>query len=136
MPQFWIFPKVRKEGHPGRLVVSSINCHSTKISKYIDHQLQPHVKELKSYVEDSKNFIWKINSMKKSYWQQHLCNHGYVFLIHKYSKPGRNWSCVNKPEIKIYQKENYLDISPLGFDIYFLSIWIFFHSRRKGRLSL
>ena len=64
-PQFKMLPKVHKEGNPGRPVVSSIDCHTTKISKYIDNQLQPHVKELKSYVKDSTDFIRKINSMEK-----------------------------------------------------------------------
>ena len=63
-PQFKMLPKVHKEGNPGRPVVSSIDCHTTKISKYIDNQLQPHVKELKSYVKDS-DFIRKINGMEK-----------------------------------------------------------------------
>ena len=60
-----MFPKVHKEGNPGRPVVSTTDCHSTKISKYIDNQLQPHVKELKSYIKDSTNFIRKINNMEK-----------------------------------------------------------------------
>ena len=64
-PQFKMLPKVYKEGNPGRPVVSSIDCHTTKISKYIDNQLQPHVKELKSYVKDSTDFMRKINSMEK-----------------------------------------------------------------------
>ena len=64
-PQFKMLPKVYKEGNPGRPVVSSIDCHTTKISKYIDNQLQPHVKELKSFVKDSTDFIRKINSMEK-----------------------------------------------------------------------
>ena len=64
-PQFKMLPKVHKEGNPGRSVVSSIDCHTAKISKYIDNQLQPHVKELKSYVKDSTAFIRKINSMEK-----------------------------------------------------------------------
>ena len=41
-PQFKMLPKVHKEGNPGRLVVSSIDYHTTKISKYSDNQLQPH----------------------------------------------------------------------------------------------
>ena len=46
-------------------MVSSIDCHTAKISKYIDNQLQPHLKELKSYVKDSTDFIQKINCMEK-----------------------------------------------------------------------
>ena len=64
--QFKMLPKVHKEGNPGRPMVSSIDCHTTKISKYIDNKLQPYVKELKSYVKDSIDFIWKINSMEKN----------------------------------------------------------------------
>ena len=65
IPQFKMLPKVHKKANSGRPMVSSINCHATKISKYIDNQLQPHVKELKSYVKDSTDFIRKINSMEK-----------------------------------------------------------------------
>ena len=36
-PQHYISPpKIHKEGNPGRTVVSSINCHTTNISKYVD----------------------------------------------------------------------------------------------------
>ena len=63
--QFKMLPKVHKEANSGRPMVSSINYHATKISKYIDNQLQPHVKELMSYVKDSTDFIRKINSMEK-----------------------------------------------------------------------
>ena len=64
-PHFEMLPKLYKEGNPGRPVVSSIDYHATKISKYIDNQLQPHVKELKSCVKDSTDFIRKISSMEK-----------------------------------------------------------------------
>ena len=63
-PQFKMLSKVHKEKKPGRPVVSSIDCHTTKISKYINYQLQPHVKELKLHVKDSTDFIWKTNSMQ------------------------------------------------------------------------
>ena len=33
LPQFKVLAIVHKEGNPGRLVVSSIDCHTTKISK-------------------------------------------------------------------------------------------------------
>ena len=60
-----MLPKVNKEGNPGRPVVSSTDCHTAKISKYIDNQLQPHVKRLKSYIKDFTDFKQKINSMEK-----------------------------------------------------------------------
>ena len=59
-----MLPKVNKEGNPGRPVVSSTDCHTAKISKYIDNQLQPH-ERLKSYIKDCTDFKQKINSMDK-----------------------------------------------------------------------
>ena len=50
-PQFHIFSKVHKPNIPGRPVLSSVKCHTTKISKFVDHFLQPHVKPLPSYIK-------------------------------------------------------------------------------------
>ena len=63
--QFRMFPKIHKKGNPGKTVVSSVNCHITKMSKSIDHVLQPHVKELRSYIKDSIDFIQKINDLER-----------------------------------------------------------------------
>ena len=65
-PQFKMLPKVNKEGNPGRLVVSSTDCYTTKISKYVDNQLQPLVNKFKAYVKDFTDFKQKINTMEKS----------------------------------------------------------------------
>ena len=35
--QFYISPKIHKEGNPGRPVVSSINCYTANISIYVVH---------------------------------------------------------------------------------------------------
>ena len=35
-PTFYLHPKIHKEGNPGRLIVSSVNCHTANISKYVD----------------------------------------------------------------------------------------------------
>ena len=56
---FYMFPKLHKPENPGRPVISSVNYHTTSISQYVNHHLQPHVKELKSYVKDSTDFIKK-----------------------------------------------------------------------------
>ena len=45
-PQFYISPKIHKEGNPGRPVVSSINCHIANILKYVGYHLQPMVKQI------------------------------------------------------------------------------------------
>ena len=61
-PKFYISPKIHKENNPGRPVISSINCHTSKISKYVDYHLQPIMKEIPSYVKDTNDFINKINN--------------------------------------------------------------------------
>ena len=43
-------------------MISSINCHTTKISKYVDHYIQPLTKEIKSYIRDTTDFLNKINN--------------------------------------------------------------------------
>ena len=39
--RFYITPRVHKKDIPGRPVVSSIDCHTSKLSKFVDHYLQP-----------------------------------------------------------------------------------------------
>ena len=56
-PNFFMEPKIHKEGTPGRPVISSVNCHTAKISQYVDHHLQPHVQKLGSCVKDLTDFI-------------------------------------------------------------------------------
>ena len=60
-PKLYLLPKIHKEGNPGRPVVSSINCHTSKISEYVDHHLQPLVQETKSYVKDTNDFLLKLD---------------------------------------------------------------------------
>ena len=61
-PQFYLLPKIHKEGNPGRPVVSSIDCHTSKISEFVDHHLQPLVQQTESYVKDTNDFLNKIDS--------------------------------------------------------------------------
>ena len=48
---------------PGRPVISSINCHTSKISEFVDYQLQPLVQSLNSYVKDTTDFLNKIKGI-------------------------------------------------------------------------
>ena len=64
-PRFYLLLKIHKENNPGRPVVSSINSHTTKISEFVDYYLQPFVKSLRSYVQDTTDFINKIESVSK-----------------------------------------------------------------------
>ena len=44
--RFYQKSKIYKEGITGRLVISSVNCHSSKISEYVDCNLQPITREI------------------------------------------------------------------------------------------
>ena len=61
-PEFHL-PKIHKANNPGRPVISSINCHTSRISEFVDYYLQPEVKKLKSYVKDTTDFIKKIEAI-------------------------------------------------------------------------
>ena len=63
-PKFYLRPKIHKEGNPGRPVVSSVNCHTANISKYVDYHLQPIVKEIPSYFKDTQDFLKKLEKVK------------------------------------------------------------------------
>ena len=61
-PKFYISPKIHKENNPGRPVINSINCHTSEISRFVDHHLQPLVREIPSYIKDTNDFINKIDN--------------------------------------------------------------------------
>ena len=56
-PRLYIQPEIHKERNPGRPVISSLKCHMSKISKYVDFHLQPVVKQIPSYVKVTNNFL-------------------------------------------------------------------------------
>ena len=58
-PHFYINPKVHKKYIPARPVVSSIDCHTSKIFKFVNHYLQPHTKILLFCVKETIDFIKK-----------------------------------------------------------------------------
>ena len=61
---FYITPKVHKKDIPAQPIVSFIGCHISKLSKFVNHYLQPHAKALTSYVKDTIDFINKLESVK------------------------------------------------------------------------
>ena len=65
-PLFYLLPKIHKAGNPGRPVVSSVNCHTSKISEFIDYYLQPLVKSLPSYIQDTTDFLNKLGKLPKT----------------------------------------------------------------------
>ena len=59
-------PKTRKfciTPNPGRPVINSINCHASEIPRFVYHYLQPVVKEITSYIEDTNDFVKKIKNL-------------------------------------------------------------------------
>ena len=49
-PKFYTLPKIHKENSPGRSFISSINCHTAKLSKFVDLHLQEYVVKTALYV--------------------------------------------------------------------------------------
>ena len=69
-PQFYVLPKIHKEhnetfpiGYPGRPIVSACNSRTENISGFVDEILQPHVKNLDSYVKDTADFLRKLQNV-------------------------------------------------------------------------
>ena len=58
-PRFYIQPKIHKQGNPERPVISSVNCHTSNISKYVNYHLQPIVQQIPSYIQDTSDFLRK-----------------------------------------------------------------------------
>ena len=64
-PRLYIQPKIHKQGNPGKPVISSVNCHTSIISKYVNYHLQPIVQQIPSYIQDTSDFLQKINKTEK-----------------------------------------------------------------------
>ena len=58
-PQMYFLPQIHKGTlpPPGRPIVSANGCPTEKISAFVDHFLNPMVKEMNSYVEDTSDFL-------------------------------------------------------------------------------
>ena len=48
----------------GKPVACSNVYHTSKISKFIDYHLKPHRKDLPSYIQDTTDFINKLETKK------------------------------------------------------------------------
>ena len=55
--KFYISLKTHKPNNPGRPVINSVECHTSEILRFVDHHLQPVVKQVPSYVKDTNHFI-------------------------------------------------------------------------------
>ena len=57
--QFYMLPKIHKnkEIPPGRPIVSGNGCPTERISQFVDYFLQPGVKKIRSYIQDTTHFL-------------------------------------------------------------------------------
>ena len=55
-PKFSLRPKMHSKGNPSRPVVSSVNCHTSNVTKCVDYHLQPNAGETPSYVKESGGY--------------------------------------------------------------------------------
>ena len=62
--QFNISPKLHKESDPGYPMVSSINCRTTNISKYLNYHAHSILKKIPFYLKETNDFINKTNAVK------------------------------------------------------------------------
>ena len=58
--KFYLLPKIHKKGNPGRPITNAIGCPTSKIAEFVNHQLQPMVEKLKSYIKDTTHFLNKL----------------------------------------------------------------------------
>ena len=63
-PEIYFLPKIHKKQTPppGRPIVSANNCPTENISAFVDHFLNPMVKEQRSYIKDTTDFINKVEN--------------------------------------------------------------------------
>jgi hypothetical protein len=64
-PQLYLLPKIHKGTlpPPGRPIMSANGCPTERISQFVDHFLQPLVKETESYIKDTTHFLQKITTL-------------------------------------------------------------------------
>jgi hypothetical protein len=61
---FYMLPKIHKEGHPGRHIISGIGTLTENISGVVENILKPFVRDTPSYLKDTTDFLNKISSIK------------------------------------------------------------------------
>ena len=58
--RFYFLPQIHKEIVKGRPIISGNECPTETISAFVDKHLKPDVKQVNSYVKDTKDFIKKV----------------------------------------------------------------------------
>ena len=60
---FYMLPKVHEPNNPGGLVVCSVACHSSLMSKHGDFQFYPAAQRPRLYVRDTTDLISKLSTV-------------------------------------------------------------------------
>ena len=60
--EFHFLPKINKANIPGRPIISCVNCHTGRISEFLDYYLQPEVKKLNSMLKTLRMLLRKLKS--------------------------------------------------------------------------
>ena len=63
--RFYLLPKIHKEKVPGRPITNAIGCATSTIAEFVNHQLQPLVEKLKSYIKDTTDLLNKLSKIEK-----------------------------------------------------------------------
>ena len=58
--KFHLLPKIHKPNDPGRPVISSVNCHTSKTSEFVEYYLQPEVKNLNPILKTLRILLRKL----------------------------------------------------------------------------
>ncbi len=57
---FYLLPKIHKPGNPGRPIISANECPTELISNYVDHHINKYVKDMPTYLRDTKHLLNKL----------------------------------------------------------------------------
>ena len=63
LARFYLLPKIHKPGNPGRPIVSSNNSPTENISQYVDHFLQPLVRQQPGILRDTTDFLNRLETL-------------------------------------------------------------------------
>ena len=105
-PVFQFLPNIHKPNNAGTLVINSVDCHTSRISEFVDHYLQPGVTNFKSNVKDMTDFVKKIENVNNITYDSYLVSFDvrslYTNISHtEVIKAVKNYLQKSKPSITI-----------------------------------